>query len=106
RPLLALLIRLAAIMGLATMAALIKLASERGIHLVEIIFWRQAVTLPLILGWVMFNGGLARLATRRPRTHALRATYGIIGMMLNFGAVILLPLAEATVLNFTAPIWA
>lgn len=106
RPLLALLIRLAAIVGFSTMAALIKLASDRGIHLVEIIFWRQAVTLPLIVGWVLLNGGLVRLATRRPGTHGLRAAYGMAGMVLNFGAVILLPLAEATVLNFTAPIWA
>lgn len=106
RPLLALLIRLAAIAGFATMAALIKLASDRGVHLVEIIFWRQATTLPLLIGWVMFNGGLMRLSTRRPGTHALRAAYGMAGMVLNFGAVILLPLAEATVLNFTAPIWA
>ena len=27
-------------------------------------------------------------------------------MVLNFGAVILLPLAEATTINFTVPIWA
>ncbi len=106
RPLLALLIRLIAIVGFAAMAALIKLASQRGIHLVEIVFWRQAITLPLILGWVSINGGLSRLSTKRPGMHAVRAGYGMLGMVLNFGAVILLPLAEATVMNFTAPIWA
>lgn len=106
RPLLALLIRLGAIAGLATMSALIKVASDRGIHLLEIMFWRQFITLPIAVGWVMATSSLASLATRRPGTHMMRGLYGTIGMVLNFGAVILLPLAEATTMNFTAPIWA
>ena len=106
RPLLALAIRLGAIAALATMSALIKLASERGIHLLEIMFWRQFITLPIAIAWVLATGGIGLLATRRPGTHMLRGLYGTIGMVLNFGAVILLPLAEATTLNFTVPIWA
>ena len=106
RPLLALLIRLGAIGALATMSALIKLAAERGIHLLEIMFWRQFLTIPLALGWVLATSGLSALATRRPGTHFLRGLYGTIGMVLNFGAIILLPLAEATTINFTVPIWA
>jgi drug/metabolite transporter (DMT)-like permease len=106
RPLLALLIRLGAIAALATMAALIKLAAERGIHLLEIMFWRQFLTIPIALAWVMATTGIGALATKRPGTHFLRGIYGTIGMVLNFGAVILLPLAEATTINFTVPIWA
>jgi len=106
RPLLALIIRLGAIGALATMSALIKLASQRGIHLLEIMFWRQAITIPIALSWVMATGGIGMLATKRPGTHLIRGLYGTIGMVLNFGAVILLPLAEATTMSFTAPIWA
>jgi drug/metabolite transporter (DMT)-like permease len=106
RPLLALTIRLGAIGALATMSALIKLASQRGIHLLEIMFWRQAITIPIALAWVMATGGIGMLATKRPGTHLIRGIYGSIGMVLNFGAVILLPLAEATTMSFTAPIWA
>lgn len=106
RPLLALLIRLAGIAGFAVMAALIKLASERGMHIAEIIFWRQLVTVPIILGWAMMLGGIHLLKTDRPKAHGVRGIYGIVGMVLNFGAVILLPLAEATTINFSAPIWA
>jgi drug/metabolite transporter (DMT)-like permease len=106
RPLLALTIRLGAIAALATMSALIKLASERDIHLLEIMFWRQAITIPIALAWVMATGGIGMLATKRPGTHLIRGIYGSIGMVLNFGAVILLPLAEATTMSFTAPIWA
>jgi drug/metabolite transporter (DMT)-like permease len=107
RPLLALLIRLGAIAALATMSALIKLAAEHGVHLFEIMFWRQFLTVPLVLGWVLVTtGGIRALSTKRPGTHLLRGLYGTIGMVLNFGAVILLPLAEATTINFTVPIWA
>jgi drug/metabolite transporter (DMT)-like permease len=106
RPLLALLIRLGAIAALATMSALIKLASTRGIHLLEIMFWRQFLTIPIALGWVFATSGIGALATSRPGTHFLRGLYGTIGMVLNFGAVILLPLTEATTINFTVPIWA
>jgi drug/metabolite transporter (DMT)-like permease len=106
RPLLALLIRLGAIAALATMSAFIKLASQHGIHLLEIMFWRQLMSIPLILGWLIATRRLAMLRTQRPRTHFLRALYGTVGMLFNFGAVILLPLAEATTMAFTAPIWA
>jgi len=103
---LALLIRLGAIAALATMSALIKVAAEHGIHLLEIMFWRQVVAIPLLLGWVLATTGIGGLATGRPGKHFLRALYGTIGMLLTFGAVILLPLAEATTIGFTAPIFA
>lgn len=106
RPLLALVIRLLGIAGFAVMAALIKLASERGMHIAEIIFWRQLVTVPIIATWAMLAGGIHLLHTARPKAHAVRGLYGVVGMIFNFGAVILLPLAEATTINFSAPIWA
>ncbi len=106
KPLLALGIRLLGIAGFALMAALIKLASESGVHVLEIVFWRQAVSLPLLLGLAFLTGGFGQLGTQRPKAHAVRALYGIIGMILNFGAVILLPLAEATTIGFSAPIFA
>ncbi len=106
RPLLALLMRLAGIAGFAVMAAMIKLASESGIHLAELLFWRQLVSLPILLGWAMIAGGIGQLATSRPKAHAVRAIYGVTGMILNFGGVILLPLAEATTLGFTGPMFA
>src|SRR5690606_13765825 len=55
---------------------------------------------------VLATTGLGALATRRPGTHFVRGLYGTVGMVLNFAAIILLPLAEATTMNFTAPIWA
>lgn len=106
RPLLALLIRLGGMAGIATMAALIKLASEAGVHIAEIIFWRQFISIPLLLTFVLATSGIGMLKTQRPKAHFLRSGYGFVGMLLNFGGVILLPLAEATTMSFTAPIWA
>lgn len=106
RPRLALLVRLGGIAGLATMAALIKLAADRGVHIAEIIFWRQALAIPLLLAFAAGTTGIGVLATRRPKAHAVRSGYGFVGMVMNFGGVILLPLAEATTMSFTAPMWA
>lgn len=106
RPILALLIRLIGIAGLAAMAALIKFASTRGLHLIELLFWRQFLALPILLVWAMMQGGVGVLGSKRPKAQIARGVSGLIGMILNFGAVILLPLAEATTFGFSAPIFA
>lgn len=106
RPLMAVVIRIFAALVLATMSALVKLASESGVNLPEIIFWRQAITLPIVLAWTLVVADLASLRPKRFSAHFVRALYGITGMALVYGAVTRLPLAEATTLNFTAPIFA
>ncbi|MFM7404545.1 MAG: DMT family transporter [Erythrobacter sp.] len=106
RPLLALGVRLLAAFALATMGMLVKLAGERGAHLFELIFWRQLLTVILLGGGMALTGQLARLRTQRLPAHARRAASGLFGMMFTYGAVLLLPLAEATTLGFTAPVFA
>ena len=106
RPMLALGLRLLTALTLATMGALLKLAEQRGAHLLELIFWRQALTFLLIGGFLLFLGKIAILHTQRMAAHARRAVYGITGMVFVYGAIVLLPLAEATTLSFTTPMWA
>jgi len=106
RPLLALFVRLLAAFALATMGMLVKLAGTRGAHLVELIFWRQLLTGILLGGGLALTGRLALLRTRRIGAQARRASSGLFGMIFTYGAVLLLPLAEATTLGFTAPIFA
>jgi drug/metabolite transporter (DMT)-like permease len=106
RPLLALGVRLLTAAALATMAMLVKLAGERGAHLIELIFWRQLLTTVLLGAGLALTGRLALLRTRRLPAHARRAASGLFGMIFTYGAVLLLPLAEATTLGFTAPIFA
>ncbi len=106
RPLLALGLRLGAALALATMAMLVKLANDHGAHLFELIFWRQAITLPIVLAVMWLSGTLANLRTNRLGAHFRRAMLGVTGMCFVYGAVILLPLAEATTISFTAPFFA
>lgn len=106
RPFLALGLRLASAATLATMSMLVKLAGERGVALPEMIFWRQAITLVCVTGLLLVMGRLADLKTKRIGAHGRRAMFGIIGMFFVYGAVILLPLAEATAISFTAPFFA
>ena len=106
RPFLALGLRLLTAFALATMGMLVKLAGENGAHLVELIFWRQAVTFALIGGGLVLFRQTAILRTKRPKSHLVRAIMGITGMFFVYGAVMLLPLAEATTLSFTAPFFA
>jgi drug/metabolite transporter (DMT)-like permease len=105
RPL-ALGLRLFGISCLAIMTVLIKLASDSGVKLPEIMFWRQGVAVPVVLAWVLMGPGLPSLATQRFGAHVTRSALGLTSMALNFGAIILLPLAEATTLGFAVPIFA
>lgn len=106
RPQLALLIRLAAALFLSVMLLFVKLITESGVSLAETLFWRQLPTIPVLLLWFAWRRELRTLRSARIGAHAGRAMTGLVGMFLNFGAVTLLPLAEATTLNFTAAIWA
>lgn len=103
---LALGLRLITALSLATMGALLKLAQQRGAHLLELIFWRQAITFLLIGGFLYCLGRIATVKTKRMNAHIRRSVFGIIGMVFVYGAVILLPLAEATAISFTAPMFA
>jgi drug/metabolite transporter (DMT)-like permease len=100
------LLRLFAIACLSTMSALIKLAETRGATLVETMFHRQFWAVPLVTAWIAAGPGLGSIRTARFGAHAGRAAVGLCGMVFTFGSVLLLPLAEATVLQFTVPIFA
>jgi drug/metabolite transporter (DMT)-like permease len=106
RPILALGLRVLAAAVLATLLMLVKLTGESGVALPEIMFWRQAVGVPMLFGWLAATGGLGRLRTRRLGSHFGRAAVGTINMTFNFGAAILLLPAESTTLGFTTPLFA
>ncbi|WP_226636855.1 DMT family transporter [Novosphingobium profundi] len=105
-PLLAISLRLGATLALATMFMLIKLAGTYGVSMPELMFWRQAISVPLIAGALYFTGQFGKLGTRRPLAHAGRAAVGTAGLFCNIAASTLLPLPVATTLGFTAPLFA
>ena len=99
--------RLLAVFLLSTLYAMIKLAEARGANLVEIMFFRQGAAIPAVLACMMIGGsGLGAIRSRAMRGQVIRAAIGLTGMVFNFGATMLLPLAEATTLSFTVPMFA
>ena len=95
-------------MGLSfsTMAGLLKLASAGGLNAAELVFYRSLFSLPVVLFWVLKRESLAVLRPNNPAAHLWRSGLGLLSMGLTFQALILLPLADATAINFTAPIFA
>ncbi len=106
RPLTGIAIRLAATFLLSAMFALAKIAEASGVHLVEILFFRQAIAVLPVLALVMAGPGVASLKTAIPFKHATRTAVGLTGMTLNFATVAILPLAETQTLWFTTPLFA
>ncbi len=91
---------------LSVMFMMVKLSGQIGIKLPEVMFWRQLIPATCLLGWLAMRGEVRRIYTARPGLHARRALIGTAGMFLTLGVVQLMPLTEATVLGFTAPIFA
>jgi drug/metabolite transporter (DMT)-like permease len=86
------------------MNVLIRLAAER-MHPFEVTFFRclfsLAVMLPLIL-----RAGPTLFRNARAGFYTLRAVVGLVSMLTWFYGITLVPLATATAVNFTAPLFA
>ena len=106
RPLAGIALRLVTALLLSIMFALVKLAATRGVHVVEILFYRQIGSALAAVAFVAAGAGFASLKTNRIGAHVIRMVLGVVAMGLNFLAMILLPLAEATSIGFTVPIFA
>lgn len=88
----------------AVMMALVRLVAD-DIHPFEAAFFRNLFGLLFMLPWVAV-AGLAPLRSGRWRVHLLRSAFGLAAMLSLFLALTLLPLAEATALSFTSPLFA
>jgi drug/metabolite transporter (DMT)-like permease len=100
-------LRLLSAVSIALMFAGVKWVAQRGVHVVETMFYRQIGTALCAFAWAAFGRhGISQLRTRRLRAHVTRMSLSLVGMALNFLAMILLPLAEATAIGFSVPIFA
>jgi drug/metabolite transporter (DMT)-like permease len=70
----------------------------------QVVFFRNLFGLLAMLPWLARHG-LGVLRTQRIGLHVLRAAIGITAMMGWFTTLALMPLAEATALSFTAPLF-
>lgn len=74
------------------------------IHPFEIAFLRNVFGILLMVPWLVRNN-FAAFRTGRLKLHALRGTLNSGFMLGFFFALSLIPIAEATALNFTAPLF-
>lgn len=98
-------LRLGSALALAIMFAGVKWAGRHGVSVLESLFYRQIGTMLCAAVWVALGPGFGSLRTRRVGAHVARMAIGVIAMGLNFLAFMLLPLAEATAVGFSVPIF-
>lgn len=92
--------------GFALMAAMIKVAADAGVAVVEIMFWRFGFGLLPLFAYMAANSGAGVIRTHRFGAHLWRSAIGLVSMYLSFRALASLPLAEATTISFAAPLFA
>jgi len=91
-------------MNYALMAGTIRHLADR-LHPFEVAFFRNLFSLIFMAPWVL-RMGLAGLRTSSIRKYALRGLTAIVAMLCWFYGLAMMPIAEATALSFTAPIFA
>jgi drug/metabolite transporter (DMT)-like permease len=87
----------------ATMAVCIRMASHE-VHALEIVFFRNFLALAFMLPWLC-RQGLGVMRTQRIGLYTARSLINVVGMAAGFTGITLIPLAEATALSFTSPLF-
>ena len=78
--------------------------SSTDLHPFEIAFFRNAAQLLLMAPWVVL-AGIKILATKRTWAHVRRSMFGIRAMLTWFSVLTMMPIAEATAISFSAPLF-
>jgi drug/metabolite transporter (DMT)-like permease len=91
--------------GFSVMMALVRDLSP-DIHPFVSAFFRNLFGLLFMIPWVIGEGRRHHLHSQRWGMHFLRSMMGLAAMLLLFLSLGLMPLAEATALTFTAPLFA
>lgn len=72
---------------------------------IEITFFRNFISMAVLIIGLMICGKMALLKTKRPVIHFIRSAIGTSGIVVGTWAITLMPLAEVTVLLFTSPLF-
>jgi drug/metabolite transporter (DMT)-like permease len=95
---------IAASVAFAGMNVVIRWTSDE-LHSFQIVFFRNLFGLMWMAPWLI-RFGRQGLGTRRIGFYVVRSLFGLVGMLGSFWAVSHMPLASATALSFTAPLFA
>lgn len=99
----ALLVSGAALM-FASMGGLIRVVSAQMPN-EQVVFFRNLFGLLVLVPILWQRGGRIELKTAHPGLHLVRSLFGLAAMYCFFYALSVLPLADAVLLNFTAPLF-
>lgn len=104
RPALAICVMIVAVAMLVGMNTVVKLIGP-GHHAFQVAFLRNVVAAFVLAPFVLRDGGLSALRTRRPGLHLLRSLSGITGVCCVFFAVQRLPVADVMVISQAVPLF-
>jgi len=86
------------------MNAVIKELSD-DYHASQILFFRNAVILPVMIPFLMAAGGFGALLTRRPLGHLARSVCGLVSMVCLVIAISAMPLSDVVAISYAAPLF-
>lgn len=82
----------------------VKFAAESGVHITQIMLFRNLLALPVVLLLVSrHTDSQILLKTKRPMSHIMRGLIGLAAMACFFISFKMLPLGDATALHFASP---
>lgn len=88
---------------IAVMAAMIRVIAEP-YHILQIVFFHNAVAFVCILPWVWKEGLVAQAKTRKLPLHLWRGVLGYVSMLLYFYAITVIPLTQARAIALAGPL--
>ena len=86
------------------LSIMIRMAS-REVHILEVVFFRYFINLIIMLPWLL-RIGYRGLKPNNLKFYVARSSCSFMGALCWFAAMALMPLAEATALGFTTPLFA
>ncbi|WP_171097632.1 DMT family transporter [Ruegeria sp. HKCCD7255] len=105
RPMLAVGLKLAALLLFTAMSALVKALSD-AFPAGELVFFRSLFAIPVIIAWLIWRGELVQgFVVKKPMGHFWRGVLGTSAMGLTFTGLSLLPLPEVTAIGYATPIF-
>ena len=99
----AIILNISSIVLFSIMVIFIRKASE-SLHILEVVFFRNLLALIVMLP-IIKSIGLAAIKMNNTRLFFMRGFVGAIGMISGFTCLTLIPLAQATAISFSQPLF-
>jgi len=99
----AIILNILSIVFFSIMVIFIRKASEN-LHILEVVFFRNLLAFIVMLP-LLKSTGLAAIKMNNTKLFFIRGFFGAIGMLAGFTCLTLIPLAQATAISFSKPIF-